>query len=286
MNKKIINRRMKRTIENALKEDIGNGDITTDILFENLSIIKKAEIIAKADEIISGVDVVVEVFRQVDKKVKIEILVNDGTRVKKGDVIFKFTGKASSILKAERVALNFLGHMSGIATLTDKIVSALNSDKIKILDTRKTLPVLREFQKYAVTCGKGVNHRYNLNDMAMIKENHIEGVGGISKALKMLKTDPRMSKRKIELEIEYPEQLKECLEYKPDVIMLDEMDDENFFKSIKFIRKNLPETKIEISGGVTLKNINRFTKFDIDFISIGAITHSVIQADFSLLIRE
>ncbi len=285
MEKNIINRRTKRIIENALKEDIGNGDITTDILFENISIIKEAEIIAKADEIVSGVSVVKEVFRQVDKKVKVENFVEDGDRVKKGDIIFKFVGEASSILRAERVSLNFLGHMSGIATLTDKIVSALDSKKTKILDTRKTLPTLREFQKYAVTCGRGVNHRYNLNDMAMIKENHIEGVGGISKALKMLKTDDRLGKRKVELEIEYPHQLEECLEYSPDVIMLDEMNDEDFTKSIEFIRKNLPETKIEISGGVTLENISRFRQFDIDFISIGAITHSVIQADFSLLIR-
>ena len=286
MEKNIINRRTKRIIENSLKEDIGNGDITTDILFENLSIIKTAEIIAKADEVISGVEVVKEVFRQVDKKVKVESFVEDGANVKKGNVIFKFVGEASSILRAERVALNFLGHMSGVATLTDKIVTALDSDKIKILDTRKTLPVLREFQKYAVTCGRGVNHRYNLNDMAMVKENHIEGVGGISKALKMLKTDERMGKRRVELEIERPEQLEECYEYQPDVIMLDEMNDDDFFKSIEIIREKLPNTDIEISGGVTLENISRFKKFDIDFISIGAITHSVIQADFSLLIRE
>lgn len=285
MQKKIINRRTKRVIENALKEDISKGDITSELIFNNSNTIAKAVIISKQEQIVAGIDLVKEVFKQCDKKAKVTAAVQDCQTVSKGDIVFNIEAKTTSILKAERVSLNFLGHASGVATKVSHLTKILDNPKIQILDTRKTLPGLREIQKYAVVCGGGKNHRLNLNDMVLIKENHIMAAQSIENALKLVCASTMLGKRKVEIEIEKFSQLEGCIEHKPDIIMLDEMESiDEFEKSIEFIRKNLPKCKIEISGNINENNIAKFRHFDIDFISIGAITHSVICGDYSLLI--
>jgi len=284
--RKLLNRRVKRLIENALKEDLHNGDITTEILFNNLKISKKGIIKSKSEGIIAGIDIAEYIFKYIDNTLNIRKLFNDGDSIKKDDIIMEIEGNVTSILKAERTALNFLIHMSGIATLTNEFIKKLNNPKIKILDTRKTLPNLREIEKYSVKVGGGENHRYNLGEMVLIKENHLNSFGDIKTALKKIKTSEKLGNKKVEIEIERYEDLKECIEYPPDIIMLDNMSIDEIKKSIEFIRKNLKDTKIEVSGGITIDNIENYKELDIDFISIGTITHSARSLDFSLLIEK
>lgn len=260
----------------ALREDMTSGDITTDSILKD----EKAEVnlIAKDKGILAGLDVFKRVFEILDKDVTFEFYFSDGDEVNNKDLIGKISGRAKTILEGERTALNFLQRMSGIATYTKKMVDALDSEHVKILDTRKTTPNMRIFEKYAVTIGGGYNHRYNLSDGIMLKDNHIDAGGGIREAVEKVRSlNPFV--KKIEVEVENFDQVREALEAKADIIMLDNMEIEEIREACKIINK---KAIIECSGNVSLENINSYKDLDIDYISSGAITYSAGVLDLSM----
>ena len=260
----------------ALREDMTSGDITTDSILKD----EKAEVnlIAKDKGILAGLDVFKRVFEILDEDVTFEFYFSDGDEVNNKDLIGKISGRAKAILEGERTALNFLQRMSGIATYTKKMVDALDSDRVKILDTRKTTPNMRIFEKYAVTLGGGYNHRYNLSDGIMLKDNHIDAAGGIREAVeKVRRLNPFV--KKIEVEVENFDQVREALEAKADIIMLDNMGIEEIKEACKIINKR---AIIECSGNISLENINSYRDLDIDYISSGAITYSAGVLDLSM----
>lgn len=260
----------------ALREDMTSGDITTDSILKD----EKAEVnlIAKDKGILAGLDVFKRVFEILDEDVTFEFYFSDGDQVKNKDLVGKIRGRAKAILEGERTALNFLQRMSGIATYTKKIVDALDSEHVKILDTRKTTPNMRIFEKYAVTLGGGYNHRYNLSDGIMLKDNHIDAGGGIREAVEKVRSlNPFV--KKIEVEVENFDQVREALEAKADIIMLDNMDIEEIKEACKIINKR---AIIECSGNISLENINSYRDLDIDYISSGAITYGAGVLDLSM----
>lgn len=260
----------------ALREDMTSGDITTDSILKD----EKAEVnlIAKDKGILAGLDVFKRVFELLDEDVTFEFYFSDGDEVNNKDLIGKISGRAKAILEGERTALNFLQRMSGIATYTKKMVDALDSKHVKILDTRKTTPNMRIFEKYAVTLGGGYNHRYNLSDGIMLKDNHIDAGGGIREAVERVRSlNPFV--KKIEVEVENFDQVREALEAKADIIMLDNMEIEEIREACKIINKR---AIIECSGNVSLENINSYKDLDIDYISSGAITYSAGVLDLSM----
>lgn len=260
----------------ALREDMTSGDITTDSILKD----EKAEVnlIAKDKGILAGLDVFKRVFELLDEDVTFEFYFSDGDQVKNKDLVGKIRGRAKAILEGERTALNFLQRMSGIATYTKKMVDALESEHVKILDTRKTTPNMRIFEKYAVTLGGGYNHRYNLSDGIMLKDNHIDAAGGITSAVEKVRSlNPFV--KKIEVEVENFDQVREALEAKADIIMLDNMEVEEIREACKIINKR---AIIECSGNVSLENINSYKDLEIDYISSGAITYSAGVLDLSM----
>ena len=260
----------------ALREDMTSGDITTDSILKD----EKAEVnlIAKDKGILAGLDVFKRVFELLDEDVTFEFYFSDGDEVNNKDLVGKIRGRAKTILEGERTALNFLQRMSGIATYTKKMVDALDSKHVKILDTRKTTPNMRIFEKYAVTLGGGYNHRYNLSDGIMLKDNHIDAAGGIREAVEKVRSlNPFV--KKIEVEVENFDQVREALEAKADIIMLDNMEIEEIREACKIINKR---AIIECSGNVSLENINSYKDLDIDYISSGAITYSAGVLDLSM----
>ncbi|PMQ01483.1 MAG: nicotinate-nucleotide diphosphorylase (carboxylating) [Dictyoglomus sp. NZ13-RE01] len=271
---------LREIIENALKEDIGFSDITTDsIVPENLNI--RAYIIAKEEGIIAGLPVAKEVFKFLDEEVNFSQKVSDGERVERGKIIAEIYGKARAILSGERVALNFLQRLSGIATFTNYCVSLAKPYNVKILDTRKTTPMLRILEKYAAKVGGGENHRFALYDMVLIKDNHIRIAGGITEAVRRVreKVPPFY---KIEVETENLEQVREALENKVDIIMLDNMDIETIKKAVEIINGKV---LIEVSGNIKPEDIKVIAPLGINFISMGKLTHSVKSLDISLEIE-
>lgn len=260
----------------ALREDMTSGDITTDSILKD----EKAEVnlIAKDKGILASLDVFKRVFELLDEDVTFEFYFSDGDEVNNKDLVGKIRGRAKAILEGERTALNFLQRMSGIATYTKKMVDALDSEHVKILDTRKTTPNMRIFEKYAVTLGGGYNHRYNLSDGIMLKDNHIDAGGGIREAVERVRSlNPFV--KKIEVEVENFDQVREALEAKADIIMLDNMEIEEIREACKIINK---KAIIECSGNVSLENINSYKDLDIDYISSGAITYSAGVLDLSM----
>lgn len=268
----------------ALREDMTSGDITTDSILKDekaeVNLDEKAEVnlIAKDKGILAGLDVFKRVFEILDEDVTFEFYFSDGDEVNNKDLVGKISGKAKAILEGERTALNFLQRMSGIATYTKKMIDALDSDHIKILDTRKTTPNMRLFEKYAVTLGGGYNHRYNLSDGIMLKDNHIDAGGGIREAVEKVRSlNPFV--KKIEVEVENFDQVREALEAKADIIMLDNMEIEEIREACKIINKR---AIIECSGNISLENINSYRDLDIDYISSGAITYGAGVLDLSM----
>lgn len=260
----------------ALQEDMTSGDITTDAILKD----ERAEVNLRAKDkgILAGLDVFKRAFEILDEDVSFEFYFSDGDEVNNKDLIGKISGRARAILEGERTALNFLQRMSGIATYTKKMVDALDSDHVKILDTRKTTPNMRVFEKYAVTLGGGYNHRYNLSDGIMLKDNHIDAAGGIREAVeKVRRLNPFV--KKIEVEVENFDQVREALEAKADIIMLDNMDIEEIKEACKIINKR---AIIECSGNISLENINSYRDLDIDYISSGAITYGAGVLDLSM----
>lgn len=258
-------------------EDINYGDITTDTLFSGNEI-SKGRLIAKESGVIAGINVAKSVFETLDKSIEFKVLINDGLNIQKGNIIAELEGPSKSILKAERVALNILQRMSGIATKTSKIVNLVKDYDIKIVDTRKTLPGFRMLDKYSVTVGGGYNHRLNLSDFVMIKDNHIQAVGSITEAVKRI-NDKVSFTTKVEVEVENLDQLREAMKTKVDVIMLDNMDIETMKEAVKLAHGKFI---LEASGNITEENIRNIAATGVDIISLGALTHSVNALDISL----
>lgn len=268
-------------IKNAIKEDINYLDISSAyVLDENERV--NAYFVSKADGILCGIDVAMRVFELLDDTFEYKKLKNDGDEIKKGDVIVNFSGKGVLLLQGERTALNLIQHMSGIATMTNRAVKAVEGTGASIADTRKTLPGLRALQKYAVTCGGGRNHRFNLSDAAMLKDNHIDAGGGIEKTVGMLRRKIGHTV-KIEVETRDLDEVREAVKAGADIIMLDNMGVETMREAVKIIDKR---ALTEASGNVTLDNIAEVGKAGVDIISMGALTHSVKAFDISMKIAK
>lgn len=263
-------------IKRALNEDLSYGDITTNAIVEQG---EKAtvDLISKEDGVIAGLEIFKRVFLILGNA-EVKLYVQDRTLVHKGEKIGEIYGDTRTILSAERVALNFLQRMSGIATLTRNFAEKLEGTSVKLLDTRKTTPNMRIFEKYAVKIGGGVNHRFGLNDGILIKDNHIDAAGGIKKAIEAVRKSAPFV-RKIEVEVENLEQLKEALEANADIIMLDNMDIETLKAAVKVVDG---KTETEASGNVTLDTIEAIAKTGVNYISTGSLTHSFKVLDLSM----
>jgi nicotinate-nucleotide pyrophosphorylase (carboxylating) len=264
----------------ALKEDIGDGDVTTDF-FVSETLHATGRIIVHEKAVVAGTETAAEVFRQVDPSVDIQISCRDGDNVAAGDVIIEVRGLARSILKAERVALNFLQRLCGIATLTREFVNAIGNHSAKILDTRKTAPGLRALEKAAVVAGGGVNHRFGLYDMVLVKDNHLAALGGLSSfADQIHRLRQERPNIRIEAEADDLEQVRTFVEVDGiDVILLDNMAPAQIREALALRRNNI---KFEASGGITLKSVKRVAATGVDFISIGALTNAARAIDFGL----
>lgn len=264
-------------ILNTLREDITSEDVSTNaVMPENKN--GKAELICKGDGVICGLDVFERTFKLLDEKSHFETDVKDGNFVKKGDIIGVIYGDIKALLSGERTALNYLQRMSGIATITKEYMAELEGYSTTLLDTRKTTPNMRPFEKYAVTVGGATNHRYNLSDGVLLKDNHIGAAGSITKAVQMAKAYAPFV-RKIEVETETIEQVKEALEAGADIIMLDNMDNETMKKCVELIDG---KAQTECSGNVTKERLKEIAEIGVDFVSCGALTHSAPIMDISL----
>jgi nicotinate-nucleotide pyrophosphorylase (carboxylating) len=266
-------------IEYALLEDMPYDDITTsNLITENSTDI--AYIICKENCILCGIDLVKEIFSRLDKTIEFEKLFKDGDKVQKDDKICKIYGNTRAILKGERISLNLISYLTGIATQTSAYVDIISEYGVKLLDTRKTLPLYRSMVKYAVVTGGGSNHRFNLSDMIMIKDNHIKVIGGISVALDNIKDlKNKYPFTKIEVEVKNIKEAMTALKYSPDIIMLDNFSVSDCSEAISYLKGKV---EIEISGGINLSTISEYAKLKPDYISVGSITHSVKAIDFSL----
>lgn len=263
-------------IKLAIEEDLGKGDITTN------SVIPKdkkatAVIIAKESGVIAGLDIAKTVFKKFDRKIVFKKLVKEGAKVKAGKKIARVKGNARAILSAERIVLNLLSRLSGIATLTNRFVEKVKPYKAKILDTRKTTPGWRYLEKYAVKMGGAKNHRMGLYDMVLIKDNHLK----LNKDIKDVVKKTKKTRKRIEIEVKNLKQLKKALETDADWIMLDNMSLKDIKKTVKLIKNK----KIEVSGGVSLDNVVSIAKTGVDYISVGMITHSAKALNISMNVR-
>lgn len=273
MDKKYI----KEIVNFALNEDIASGDITSNLIIndkQNISF----EVIAKSEMILCGLDFFYESLLSIDKNITINSNYKDGDIIKKNDIFISGNGNAKAILAGERVGLNLLQYLAAIATKTNKFVKAVEQYNVEILDTRKILPFYRLAAKYAVKIGGGKNHRICLDDQILIKDNHITAAGGIKEALEKCQESSLIK----EIECENIQQVKEALQNKVDIIMLDNMSISEITKAVKLINKKV---KIEASGNISIENVQEIAKTGVDYISVGAITHSVKAADISLNLK-
>ena len=269
-----------KIIKTALLEDINYCDVTTDYLIPD-SRYGSGRLVSKADGVVCGVNIAARVFELIDDKIEYEIKKYDGDDVKKGDEILSLHGKTAALLKGERTALNLIQHLSGIATAARRYTKIIEGTNATIADTRKTLPGLRPLQKYAVMVGGAKNHRYNLSDAAMIKDNHIDAAGGITNAVTILR-EKLGHMTKIEVETRNLDELKEALEVKADIIMLDNMSPELMKKAAEITGGR---AVLEASGGITDETLRSVAESGVDIISIGALTHSVKAFDISMYIK-
>lgn len=281
----MLNRwQIREIVKKALEEDLYFGDITSELLFKEDKVCR-AFFLAKEPFVVCGLPVVEEVFFLIDQEINIRWKVKEGEEIAPFDRFGIVEGRAKSILKGERVALNFLQHLSGIATYTRKIVKKIEPYKTILLDTRKTIPGLRTLQKYAVRIGGGQNHRFSLSDGILIKDNHLKLMGGVKNLPQILKNLPHHLK--IELEVKNLEELEFVVKQNLpiDIVMLDNFKIEQIKEAIKLVRQFKPELKIEVSGGITLENAEEIAKLGVDYISSGSLTHSVKAVDISLKIE-
>lgn len=277
MNSITMKMQADKLIRMALQEDITSEDVSTNAVMRS-AVKGTVDLITKEDGIIAGLDVYARVFQILDEKTEISFNFKDGEAVKKGDLLGTVTGDIRVLLSGERVALNYLQRMSGIATYTKQVSKLLEGSKVTLLDTRKTTPNCRVFEKYAVRIGGGCNHRYNLSDGVLLKDNHIGAAGSVAKAVAMAKEYAPFV-RKIEIEVETMEQVKEAVEAGADIIMLDNMTPEMMKEAVRIIDGR---AETECSGNVTLENVARLTDIGVDYISSGALTHSAPILDVSL----
>ena len=261
----------------ALKEDISSEDVTTNAVMKE-AVPGEVDLICKQDGVIAGLEVFARVFQLLDSGVKCEFFCKDGEEVSCGQLMGKVRGDIRSLLSGERVALNYLQRMSGIATYTRSVAGLLAGTKTKLLDTRKTSPNMRIFEKYAVRVGGGYNHRYNLSDGVLLKDNHIGAAGSVKKAVQMAREYAPFVRR-IEVEVENLDMVQEALEAGADIIMLDNMSAEEMKKAVELIAGR---AETECSGNVTKENIARLTEIGVDYISSGALTHSAPILDISM----
>ena len=273
MNNITMTLQVDHLIMEALREDISSEDVTT----MHEAVTGEVDLICKQDGVIAGLQIFQRVFELLDKDTKVEFFCKDGDEVKNGQLMGKVTGDIRVLLSGERVALNYLQRMSGIASYTHSVASLLEGSRTKLLDTRKTTPNMRIFEKYAVRVGGGYNHRYNLSDGVLLKDNHI-GAGSVAKAVAMAKEYAPFV-RKIEVEVENLDMVKEAVEAGADIIMLDNMSTEEMQEAIRIIDGR---AETECSGNVTKENISRLTSIGVDYISSGALTHSAPILDISL----
>jgi nicotinate-nucleotide pyrophosphorylase (carboxylating) len=266
-----------KLIRMALEEDITSEDVSTNAVMP-MKVQGTVDLIAKEDGVIAGMDVYARVFKLLDEDTEIEMFCHDGDEVREGDLMAKVTGDIRVLLSGERVALNYLQRMSGIATYTRSVAKLLEGSGVTLLDTRKTTPNCRVFEKYAVRVGGGCNHRYNLSDGVLLKDNHIGAAGSITKAIQMAKAYAPFV-RKIEIETETLEQVAEAVEAGADIIMLDNMTPEVMKQAVALIDGR---AQTECSGNITKENIARICEIGVDFVSSGALTHSAPILDISM----
>ena len=277
MNSITMKMQADKLIRMALQEDITSEDVSTNAVMRS-AVKGTVDLIAKEDGIIAGLDVYARVFQILDEKTEISFNFKDGDAVKKGDLLGTVTGDIRVLLSGERVALNYLQRMSGIATYTKQVSKLLEGSKVTLLDTRKTTPNCRVFEKYAVRIGGGCNHRYNLSDGVLLKDNHIGAAGSVAKAVAMAKEYAPFV-RKIEIEVETMEQVKEAVEAGADIIMLDNMTPEMMKEAVELITGR---AQTECSGNITKENIAKILETGVDFVSSGALTHSAPILDISM----
>ena len=277
MNEITMKMQADQLIRMALQEDITSEDVSTNAVMPTATK-GTVDLIAKEDGIIAGLDVYARVFQILDEKTEISFNFKDGEEVKKGDLLGTVTGDIRVLLSGERVALNYLQRMSGIATYTKQVSKLLEGSKVTLLDTRKTTPNCRVFEKYAVRIGGGCNHRYNLSDGVLLKDNHIGAAGSVAKAVAMAKEYAPFV-RKIEIEVETMEQVKEAVEAGADIIMLDNMTPEMMKEAVELIAGR---AQTECSGNITKENIAKILETGVDFVSSGALTHSAPILDISM----
>ena len=277
MNKITMTLQCDHLILEALREDISSEDVSTNAVMKEY-VKGEVELICKQDGIIAGLDVFRRVFELLDEKTESEFYCKDGDEVKKGQLMGRVTGDIRVLLSGERVALNYLQRMSGIATYTHSVAELLKGSRTKLLDTRKTTPNMRIFEKYAVRVGGGYNHRYNLSDGVLLKDNHIGAAGSVTRAVQMAKEYAPFV-RKIEIEVENLDMVREAVEAGADIIMLDNMSADEMREAVRIIDGR---TETECSGNVTKENISLLTEVGVDYISSGALTHSAPILDISM----
>ncbi len=271
---------IKTIVQLSLAEDIGPGDITTDNLIP-LKSRSQARLVAKADGIVCGTNLAREVFKTLNPGITFRVLIKDGQQVHPGDVIAQILGPTRFLLSGERVAINLLSFLSGIATQTRHFINKIKPYKTAIMDTRKTTPLLRQLERYAVRTGGGVNHRFNLNDMAMVKDNHRISCGArdMNEVIDALR---RNIKTKIEVEVDNLNQLKDILNSKADIILLDNMTPRDVARAVDLRHKIKSKILLEASGGISLENVKQYAATGVDRISVGALTHSRQALDISM----
>ena len=277
MNEITMKMQADQLIRMALQEDITSEDVSTNAVMPTATK-GTVELIAKEDGVIAGLDIYARVFTILDEKTEIDFHCKDGDEVKKGELMATVTGDIRVLLSGERVALNYLQRMSGIATYTRQVAKLLEGSKVTLLDTRKTTPNCRVFEKYAVRVGGGCNHRYNLSDGVLLKDNHIGAAGSVTKAIQMAKAYAPFV-RKIEIEVETLEQVKEAVEAGADIIMLDNITPEVMKQAVELINGR---AQTECSGNITKENIQKIREIGVDFVSSGALTHSAPILDISM----
>ncbi len=273
-------------VNRALDEDLGRGDITSRSIVR-FGVNAQGNFIAKQDLVLAGLEVADLVFGWFDEYIQIESTVADGDEIKSGKVFARVIGDAQMLLSAERTALNFLQHLSGIATVTRQYVQAIAGTKAKIVDTRKTTPGLRMLEKYAVSVGGGSNHRLGLDDGVLIKDNHLAMAGSVADAVRRAR-EAAGHLHKIEVEVAMLEQVKEALDAKADILLLDNMAPEMIRQAVQIVSEREPDdrrTLLEASGGINLSNVRQYAEAGVDLISIGALTHSAPSVDISFKIR-
>jgi nicotinate-nucleotide pyrophosphorylase (carboxylating) len=268
----------------ALDEDVGTGDVTTTATVAE-SARARARLVAKQELILAGLPLFERVFRQIDPAIACTANFAEGSRVPLGATVAELEGRARAILTGERTALNFLAHLSGVATLAARYAALLAGSPTRLRDTRKTTPLFRRLEKYAVRAGGGTNHRFGLSDGVLIKENHIAAAGGIAVAMRRAREAAAKRGLAVEIEVCDEDELRQALAAGPDEILLDNLSPSEASRLVAIVRRERPGCRVELSGGMTLENVAAYARAGADFISVGALTHSAPAADFSLLVE-